>query len=149
MNLVIHKGNITRDLELRFTPKGTAVLEIGIAINRKWRNEAGEMQEEVTFCDWTAWGKQAETMAKHFSKGAPILLQGRTTQESWEDKASGQKRSKTKFVVESFEFCGGSKREAAEPPAGHPATRPRAASPAQPSAEGPITEGMEEDDIPF
>lgn len=148
MNLLIQKGNITRDLELRFTPKGTAVLEIGVAVNRKWKDEAGEMREQVTFTDWRSWGRQAETIAKFFSKGSPILLKGRLEQDEWEDKATGQKRRKTLGIVEEFEFCGDKRGggPAPEPPGGHPAARPRPASGVPP--QDPAV-AAEDDDIPF
>lgn len=144
MNLLIQKGNITRALELKYTPKGTAVLEIGVAVNRKWRNEAGEMQEQVSFTDWRSWGKQAETIAKFFGKGSPILLKGRLEQDEWEDKQTGQKRRKTLGIVEEFEFCGDKRGPAPEPPPGHPAARPKTTEQAPPTQAG-----MEEDDIPF
>jgi single-strand DNA-binding protein len=149
MNLLIQKGNITRDLELEYTPKGTAVLTLGLAVNRKWRTENGEMKEEVTFTDWRAWGKQAETLVKFFSKGKPILLKGRLTQEEWTDKETQKKRRKSLGIVEEFEFCGGESRPVAEPPGGHPAGRiggqPRPAAPDAP-LDG---SAPEDDDIPF
>lgn len=151
MNLLIQMGNITRDLELRYTPNGTAVLEIGLAVNRVWFNDAGVKQEQVSFTDWRAWGKQAETIAKFFAKGSKILFQGRLEQDEWEDKATKQKRRKTLGIVEKFEFCGG-QRGAAEPPGGHPAQRPRqaAAAPTQ-QAQAESQEGLggDDDDIPF
>ena len=146
MNLLIQKGNITRDLEVEYTPKGTAVLTLGLAVNRKWRAENGEMKEEVTFTDWRAWGKQAETLAKFFSKGKPILLKGRLAQEEWTDKETQKKRRKSLGIVEEFEFCGGESRAAAEPPGGHPATRTR---PAATDAPPPSGSAPEDDDIPF
>lgn len=150
MNLLIQKGNITRELELRYTPKGTAVLDIGIAVNRVWIADGGEKKEEVTFTDWRAWGKQAETLAKHFHKGAPILLKGRISQEEWEDKQTGQKRRKTLGIIEEFEFCGGNRRTEQEPPGGHPATRQRPASaPTTQREQAESQEGLEDDDIPF
>ena len=150
MNLLLQKGNVTRDLELRYTAKGTAVLDMGIAVNRVWYTETHEKKEEVTFTDWRAWGKQAETLVKFFRKGSPILLKGRLSQEEWEDKTTGQKRRKTLGIIEEFEFCGG-QRPGAEPPEGHPATRSRPAPTAgsqQAQAESQTGLG-DEDDIPF
>src|SRR5437870_4996318 len=106
MNIVIIKGNLTRDPEMRFTPKGTAVGEFGVAVNRKWRNEAGELQEEVSFFNVAAFGKTAETIAEYFSKGKPIIVTGRLKQESWDDKQTGAKRSAVKIILERFDFCG-------------------------------------------
>lgn len=156
MNLLIQKGNVTRELELRYTPKGTAVLEIGVAVNRVWYTDNGEKKEQVTFTDWRSWGKQAETIARFFAKGSPILLKGRLEQDEWEDKATGQKRRKTLGIVEEFEFCGG-QRTAAEAPGGHPATRgqrPAAAGTPTERGQAQSQEGLDghagdDDDIPF
>jgi single-strand DNA-binding protein len=118
-NKVILGGNITRDIELRYTPKGTAVCTIGIAVNRRWRDESGADREEVSFHDCQAWGKAAEVIHQYFHKGRPIFIEGRLGQDEWEDKATGQKRRKTLIVIEKFEFCGesrGGKTTAAPPP---------------------------------
>lgn len=116
MNLVIIRGNLTRDPELRFLPKGTAIAAFGVAVNRKWTNDAGEKQEEVTFLDVDAWGKTAETIAQWFRKGSPILITGRLKQETWDDKQTGQKRSKVKIVLDRFEFCGETKGAGVQQP---------------------------------
>jgi single-strand DNA-binding protein len=93
-NKVILMGNLTRDPELRYTPKGTAVARIGLACNRKWKSETGEMKEEVTFVDVDAFGKTAETIGQYLKKGRPILIEGRLRYETWEDKQTKQKKSK-------------------------------------------------------
>lgn len=103
-NKVILMGNLTRDPELRYTPKGTAVAKLGIAVSRKWRNDTGGMQEETTFVDVDAFGKQAETIGQYLKKGRPIMLEGRLRLDQWEDKNTGQKRSKLGVVMESFQF---------------------------------------------
>lgn len=103
-NKVILMGNLTRDPELRYTPKGTAVAKLGIAVSRKWRNDTGEMQEETTFVDVDAFGKQAETIGQYLKKGRPIMVEGRLRLDQWEDKNSGQKRSKLNVVLENFQF---------------------------------------------
>lgn len=139
MNLCIFKGNLTRDPELTYTPKGTAVCETSIALNRVYYTEQREKREEVTYVGVTWWGKQAETVSQHFRKGAPILVQSRATQDSWDDKATGQKRTKTHFIGESFEFCG-------SPPGNSSPPRPGGA--ASPSTT-PTGDGIQEDDIPF
>ena len=155
MNLVILKGNITRDVEMTYTPNGTAVVEIGIAVNKVWFNDAGEKQEKVCFVDCRAWRKTAESIAKHFRKGSPILIQGELAQEQWIDKATEKKRSKTLVMIDRFEFCGEAKGRSApeEPPdrARRPEARPEAAESSRtlPDPDGPITDGMEDDDIPF
>lgn len=102
-------GNLTRDPELRYTPKGAAVCGFGIAINRSWKTEAGEKKEEVSFLDVECFGRTAENIAKFFKKGRPIFLECRAKLDQWEDKTSGKKMTKVKFVVESFQFCGGDK----------------------------------------
>lgn len=143
MNKLIQKGNITRDLELRYTPSGMAVVDFGIAINRSWTDNAGQKKEDVTFADWRAWGKSAETLFKFFHKGKPILLEGRLSQEEWEDKATGQKRRKTLGIVEAWHFAGdtraGGKASEAPPPGSE--KRPAPSADGQPSAD--------DDDIPF
>src|SRR5579859_3341162 len=93
-NKVILAGNITRPPELRYTPAGKAVCEIGLAVNEKWTDAAGEKRENVCFVDCTAWAGTAETISKHLRKGDPILLEGKLRLESWEDKNTKEKRSK-------------------------------------------------------
>jgi single-strand DNA-binding protein len=106
MNICIIKGHTTRDVEIRYLPNGTAIGSFGVAVNRKWKSESGEQKEEVSFFDVDAWGKMAETIAQWFRKGSPILITGRLKQETWDDKQTGQKRSKVKIVLDHFEFCG-------------------------------------------
>jgi len=144
-NKVILAGNLTRDPELRYTPKGTAIVRLGIACNRKWKSETGEMKEEVTFVDVDAFGKTAETIGQYLKKGRPILIEGRLRYDTWEDKQSGQKKSKLGVVLETFQFLdsGGGRGEGA--PA---ASRPAAAS--APASEAADAEpAPEHDDVPF
>src|SRR5437899_1774613 len=103
-NKVILAGNLTRDPELRYTPKGTAIARLGIAINRRWKSETGEAKEEVTFVDVDAFGKTAETIAQYLKKGRPILMEGRLRYDTWEDKQTNQKKSKLNVVLETFQF---------------------------------------------
>src|SRR5438876_8693888 len=103
-NKVILAGNLTRDPELRYTPKGTATARIGVAINRTWKSETGETKEEVTFVDVDAWGRQAEVISQYLKKGRPILMEGRLKLDQWEDKNTHQKQSKLRVVLESFSF---------------------------------------------
>lgn len=110
LNKCFFGGNLTRDPETRTIPSGKSVAQFGIAINNSWTTADGEKREETTFVDLEAWGKTAEVIAKHFSKGKPIFVEARAKLEQWDDKESGQKRSKMKFVVESFQFCGGDKK---------------------------------------
>ena len=148
-NKVILVGNLTRDPELRYTPKGTAIAKIGLAVNRTWTNEAGEKKEEVTFVDVDAFGKTAEIIGQYLKKGRPILIEGRLRLDQWDDKQTGQKRSRLGVVMESFQFLdsGGTRGgEGGEAPA--PRSRP-APSPAASSTPAPDGPPPEEDDVPF
>ena len=103
---IVVLGNVTRDIELRYTPKGTAVCDIDVAVNRKWTTAAGENKEEVCFLTFTAFDRRAEVAGQYLSKGSQVFLEGYPKQESWEDKTSGQKRSKLKFMLTEMQFCG-------------------------------------------
>jgi len=202
LNKVMLIGNLTRDPEVRYTPKGTAVCDMAIAVNRRFLNETtGERQEEVTYLDIVLWGKQAELAGQYLAKGRSVFIEGRLQMDSWEDKATGQKRSKIKIVAEQMQFLsgpggagaqggggggggyaggGGGEDEGYSAPAPQqrrpaggggygggnsgggggggyqrPAAQqqrpPQRPAPAQQDdfGEGPITEGMEDDDIPF
>lgn len=107
MNAVTLSGNLTRDPETRFTPSGTAIAKFGLAVNRKWKDQSGELKEEVVFIDVDAFGKQAEVIGQYFKKGSKILMTGRLRLDQWDDKQTGQKRSKLGVVLESFEFMSG------------------------------------------
>lgn len=103
-NKVILAGNLTRDPELRYTKTGTAVADIGMALNRSWKDEAGEQKEETTFVDVTAWGGQAETISQYLKKGRSILIEGRLKLDQWDDKQTNQKRQRLTVVLEGFNF---------------------------------------------
>lgn len=103
LNKVMLMGNLTRDPELRYTPNNTAVVNLGMAINRRWRNQAGEQQEETTFVDCEAWGRTAEVINQYLKKGRPLYVEGRLKLDQWQDKDGGN-RSKLKVVVEEFQF---------------------------------------------
>lgn len=111
-NKVLIAGNLTRDPEMRYTSKGTAICKIGMAVNRVWKNEAGEKKEEVTFVDVDCFGRTAENIAQYFRKGASIFIEGRLKLDSWEDKQTGARKQKLGVIADSFQFVGG-KREAA------------------------------------
>ncbi len=145
-NKVILMGNLTRDPELRYTPRGTAVARLGLAINRVWRTESGETREEVTYVDVDAYGKSAETIAQYLKKGSPILVEGRLRLHTWEDKQTQQKQSKLRVDLETFKFVGPANREGA--PTAGPAAKaaPAAAAVEPPEADVPP---QEEDDVPF
>ncbi|HYG25123.1 MAG TPA: single-stranded DNA-binding protein [Verrucomicrobiae bacterium] len=149
-NKVILVGNLTRDPELRYTPKGTAIAKIGLAVNRTWKNEAGESKEEVTFVDVDAFGRQAETIGQYMKKGSPILVEGRLRLDQWDDKQTGQKRSKLGVVVEAFQFLGGGNRGAEGGGSDAPRRAPAPAGPSSaPAAAEPDMAPPEEDDVPF
>jgi single-strand DNA-binding protein len=107
LNKVQLMGNITRDPEVRYTPKGTAVTDISLAINRSFNSDEGERREETTFVDITFWGRQAEVIGEYMKKGRPLYVEGRLQLDSWEDKTTGQQRSRLKVVGENFQFLGG------------------------------------------
>lgn len=147
-NKVILVGNLTRDPELRYTPKGTAIAKIGVAVNRVWTNEAGEKKEEVTFVDVDVFGRTAENVGQYMRKGRPILIEGRLRLDQWDDKQTGQKKSKLGVVAETVQFLG-SAQGGAEGGVPAPARRaaPAAAAPAGEPLEG---DGPpESDDVPF
>jgi len=108
-NKIILAGHLSRDPELKYTPKGTAIARIGLAVNRKWTSESGEKKEEVCFVDCDAFNKTAETMAQYLTKGAPVLVEGRLKMDQWKDKATGQDRSKLGVVIETFQFLSSGK----------------------------------------
>src|SRR3989442_2776129 len=97
-NKVILAGNLTRDPELRYTPKGTAVARLGMAVNRTWKNETGETKEEVTFVDIDAWCRQAEVISQYDKKGRPLLVEGRLKLNQWESKIPHPMPSKRPVV---------------------------------------------------
>lgn len=106
LNKVMLIGNTTRDPELRVTPKGTAICQFSLAVNRKWKDEGGQEREEVTYVDIEAWGKGGETISKYVTKGRPLFVEGRLRLDQWEDKNTKEKRSRMKVVVENFQFLG-------------------------------------------
>src|ERR1700733_5374200 len=151
LNKVILMGNLTRDPELRYTPKGTAIAKIGLAVNRIWTNEAGEKKEEVTFVDVDVFGRTAENVSQYMRKGRPILIEGRLKLDQWDDKQTGQKKSKLGVVAETVQFLGspaGAEGGGGSAPAAPRAARP--AAPVAPAAEPVEGDGPpESDDVPF
>ena len=106
VNKVILIGNLTRDPEIKYTPKGTAIADIGLAVNRTYSTDSGEKREEVTFIDVTLWGRVAEIVGEYCKKGRPLYVEGRLQLDTWDDKQSGQKRSKLKVVGENIQLLG-------------------------------------------
>jgi len=140
-------GNLTRDPELRAIPSGQNVCSFSLAVNRSWKNAAGEQQEAVDYIDCNIWGKPAEIINQYMKKGSGILVSGRLQQRSWEQE--GQKRSKVEVVVEDFNFVGGDRGEGG-------GSAPESSKPAKSTAtkdEAPVEDLGDEpinlDDIPF
>jgi len=155
LNKVMLIGNLTRDPELRYTPKGTAVADISLAINRVWNNEQNQKQEETIFVDVTLWGRQAELAQQYLTKGRGAYIEGRLQMDTWDDKETGKKRSKLKVIGESLQFLpdgrGGAVHPAGPGAAPQQSSRPpqqRTGPPQGASAAGP-DEFQEEDEIPF
>ena len=162
-NRVILMGNLTRDVELRYTPSGTPVTEIGLAVNDRRKSQSGEWVEETTFVDITLWGRTAEVASEYLSKGSPILVEGRLKLDTWETE--GQKRSKLRVVGERMQMLGGrgggggggdrpqqhySESEFSAPAAAEPAAaEPAAAEPAAAEHAGGHPADPPQDDIPF
>ncbi len=158
-------GNLTRDPEVRYTPKGSAVTDIGMAINRNYTLDDGERREETTFVDVTFWGRQAEVIGEYMKKGRPMYVEGRLQLDQWEDKTSGQQRSRLKVIGDNFQFLGGRDDQGggggqpsySQQPQQAPAQQPQVQAPQQQQAAPqqqapqqnyePIRD--EEDDIPF
>ena len=162
-NKVVLMGNLTRDPEVRYTPKGTAICQLGLAINRFWKDESGADKEEVTFVDVEVWGKQAETCGQYLSKGRQVFVEGSIRTRSYDDK-DGRKVWTTEVVADDVILLGGrgesggagggpgsamSEGFSQEPPASgmRSAPRGRSAAAAQPAAS--MNEGITDDDVPF
>jgi single-strand DNA-binding protein len=149
-NKVILLGNLTRDPEVRYTPKGTAVTELGMAVNRVYTAENGEKREETTFVDVTLWGRTAEIAGEYLKKGRPVFIEGRLQLDTWDDKTSGQKRSKLKVVGEGLQLIGSRPTGGGGGGGGgeeEGAGAPRASKSAPPPKAAPA--GPDDDEIPF
>lgn len=129
LNRVYLIGNLTRDPELRYTPGGTAVANLGLAVNRRYTNGSGEVKEETTFLTVVVWAKQAETVAQYLRKGSPALIEGRLQSRTWETK-DGEKRAAVEVVAERVQFLG---------------RKPEGAAAPEPEAPAPA----DEDEVPF
>jgi len=157
VNKVMLLGNITRDLEVRYTPKGTAVCDLGMAVNRIRTGDNGERIEEVTYVDVTLWGRQAELAGQYLGKGRSVFIEGRLQLDQWDDKATGQKRQRLRVVGENMQFIGGQgggggnapssaqQSQSAPPQEAGQATPP----PAQGGAPASDSFENDSDDIPF
>jgi single-strand DNA-binding protein len=143
LNKVLLLGNVTRDPEMRYTPKGSAVCDLGVAVNRAYTTDSGEKRDEVTFVDVTLWGRTAEVANEYLKKGRPVFIEGRLQMDSWDDKQTGQKRSRLRVVAENMQLLGG------RPSGG---TTPDASGESRQTSTPPkssATSEPDEDEIPF
>lgn len=153
LNKVMIIGNLTRDPELRVTPKGTAVCQFSLACNRKFKGDDGSEREEVTYVDLEAWGKAGENIAKYTTKGRPLFVEGRLRLDQWEDKTTKEKRSRMKVVVENFQFLGSKPDDAGGHQGGAAggarSYAPRTGSAPRPAATAPAPQENLDEDVPF
>jgi single-strand DNA-binding protein len=150
LNRVLLIGNLTRDPEIRYTPKGTAVADVGLAVNRVLSTEEGERREEVTYVDVVLWARLAEIADQYLKKGRPVFIEGRLQLDSWDDKQTGQKRSRLRVVAENMQLLGSRSESEGAAPTAAPRRAPGPAAPA-PRPQQPKDPDLdaEPDDIPF
>ncbi len=147
-NKILLLGNLTRDPQLSYTPNQTAVVDFGLAVNRKWTGQDGSAREETCFVDCRAFGKTAETINKYLTKGRPVFVEGRLTFDSWTAQ-DGTKRSKHRVTVENFQFLpGGGQPGGGQPGGGQPGGEQQAGPDTR--AETDVnSHPNNNDDIPF
>jgi len=143
-NKVILLGNLTRDPEVRYTPKGSAVCDLGLAVNRSYTLDSGEKREEVTFVDVVLWSRLAEIAGEYLKKGRPVFIEGRLQLDTWDDKQSGQKRSKLRVIGETMQLLGGRPPGAGGGGEGGESRAGKTTPPPKPAAAEP-----DDDEIPF
>lgn len=148
-NKVILMGNLTRDPETRTTPNGQSVTSFSLAVNRTWRGQDGAQQESVSYIDCVAWGKPGEIIAQYLGKGRAILVSGRLDQRSWEDKESGQKRSKVEVVVEDFNFVDGRGGDGGGSQSGGGSSQPKGKPSNDDTVINDVDGSINLDEIPF
>ncbi|MBE0429359.1 MAG: single-stranded DNA-binding protein [Thermoleophilia bacterium] len=147
INRVVLTGNLTRDPELRQTPNGKSVCTLGLAVNERYKNEAGEWVERPNFFDIVVWGAQAENCERYLSKGRPVAVDGRLSYRSWEAQ-DGSKRSKVEVVANTVQFLGSRQDQGAA--VGSPVTAGAASSGLDPdTSDFDSPAGVPDDDIPF
>jgi single-strand DNA-binding protein len=153
LNKVLLIGNCTRDPEKRTTPSGLVVVELGVAVNRRYKASTGEEREEVCFVDVTVWGKSGELCAEYLRKGSQVFIEGRLKLDTWEK--DGQKRSKMGVVAENVQFLDRPRRDAefggapSDAAPARPSSRPAQASTRKPASADDVPPGGPDDDIPF
>ena len=153
LNRVLLIGNLTRDPELRVTPKGNSICQFGLAVNRSFKDGAGQTREETTFIDVEAWGRQGEVISKYCAKGRALFVEGRLRFDQWDDKTTGQKRSRLSVVLENFQFIGGrgdGPNEDGSTPSGMSDSSPeRHSPPPRAPKPAPAVEDNLDEDVPF
>jgi single-strand DNA-binding protein len=147
MNRVFLMGNLTRDPEVRYTPSGTAVGDLGLAVNETYKNKAGETVETTVFVDVEVWSRQAETCAEYLYKGSPVLIEGRLKFDQWENQ-QGEKRSKLRVRADRVQFLGSPKKTANTADAPRDTSAAPAPDPA-PAPQPGNSAVADDDDIPF
>src|SRR5258707_15192268 len=147
-NKVILLGNLTRDPEVRYTPKGSAVGDLGIAINRSYTLDSGEKREEVTFVDVVLWARLAEIPGEYLKKGRPVFIEGRLQLDTWDDKQSGQKRSKLRVIGESMQLLGSRPSGGGAPDVEGGDRQSRGGKPSAPPPKEAAPAQPDEDEIP-
>ena len=140
LNRVLLIGNLTRDPEIRYTPQGVAVADISLAINRFSTNSEGEKKEEVTYVDVTLWNRVAEIAKDYLKKGKPVFIEGRLRLDTWDDKQTGQKRSRLRVVADGMQLLGSKDNNGS-------VTQATAGASRQPQHDPDLN--IEPDDIPF
>lgn len=148
-NKVILLGNLTRDPEVRYTPKGSAVCDLGLAVNRVYTLENGEKREEVTYVDVTLWSRLAEIAGEYLKKGRPVFIEGRLQLDTWDDKQSGQKRSKLRVIGETMQLLGSRPSGGAPAEAEAEDRQSRGGKPSTPPPKEAASAEPKEDEIPF
>lgn len=151
-NRVVLVGNLTRDVELRYTGQGTAVTELGMAVNDRRKNQSGEWVDETTFVDVTLWARTAEVAAEYLGKGSSVLIEGRLKLDKWE--SDGQSRTKLRVVGERMQMLGsgrggGSRGGSQQQDSADQGGFQQAAPAAAPAAAPQSSSGAADDDIPF
>jgi single-strand DNA-binding protein len=165
LNKVLLMGNLTRDPDVRYTPSGTAICGLGLAVNRRYTTREGQEQEETCFVDVDVFGRQAESCKNYLQKGAPVLIEGRLRLDQWEDRQTGERRSRLKVTAERVQFIGGPARRddfsgegeddgtarGASGPSSAPADHRRGPSVTGPTSHGGSSDTGDDvqDEIPF
>ena len=149
LNKTLFIGNVTRDPEMKFTPKGTPIANFGIAVNDSYKDESGTKHDKSTFLDCTAFGKLADIIGQYVKKGRPIFIEGKLEIQTWDDKTSGQKRNKANIIVESMQMLGGKREDSGERQETPQRGRQQAPPTRQPAKDLDLDVAPDDNSIPF